>query len=391
VQDRRSEEPDGARERQGPGSQRERALQLCAQALGRIGLSLPKLGRVGVSYAVAFAGGFLFSLLWLPLPWMLGPLSLSLIATAVNRPLERPIHLQLPMRAMLGVAIGASFTPELLPKVGGMVGSLVLLVPYTAIVTFAGTVFLERVARFDRATAFFSAAPGGLADMAIMSSDAGADARKVTLVQASRVLMIVVIIPFWLQFVAGQPIGQGTPRSPPISQLALIDAIVICVLAWVGWKVATRIGLLGASMVGPLILSGLVHGLGLTDVKVPLEILVLAQMTLGIMIGGYFIGVTLREFVTVLSWGLAFASMLLLLAAAAALLVAQITGLDSTALLLSYSPGGQNEMNLLALILGIDVAVVALHHLLRVSMVVIGAQLVFKSHKDWRRQQGPDK
>jgi hypothetical protein len=114
-------------------------------------------------------------------------------------------------------------------------------------------------------------------------------------------------------------------------------------------------------------------------------------MTLGIMIGGYFIGVTLREFVTVLSWGLAFASMLLLLAAAAALLVAQITGLDSTALLLSYSPGGQNEMNLLALILGIDVAVVALHHLLRVSMVVIGAQLVFKSHKDWRRQQGPDK
>jgi membrane AbrB-like protein len=390
VQDKRSEEPDGAGEPQGPGPARGRALKLSRQALGRIGLSFPKLGRIGISYVVALAGGLMFSLFGLPLAWLLGPLSLSLVATALNRPLERPKFLQLPMRAMLGVAIGASFTPELLPKVGGMVGSLVLLVPYTAIVTFAGTVFLERIAGFDRPTAFFSAAPGGLADMAIMSSDAGADARKVTLVQASRVLMIVFIVPFWLQFVAGQPIGQGAPRSPPISQLTLMDAGVICVLAWAGWLIATRIGLLGASMVGPLILSGLVHGFGLTTVKVPLEILVLAQMTLGIMIGGYFIGVTLREFVTVLSWGLAFASMLLLLAAAAALLVAQITGLDSTALLLSYSPGGQNEMNLLALILGIDVAVVALHHLLRVSMVVIGAQLVFKSHKNWRPPPGPN-
>jgi membrane AbrB-like protein len=143
-------------------------------------------------------------------------------------------------------------------------------------------------------------------------------------------------------------------------------------------------------MVGPLVLSGLVHGFGLTTVNLPFEILVLAQMTLGIVIGGYFIGVTLREFVTVLSWGLAFASSLVLMAAVAALLVARITGLDSTALLLSYAPGGQNEMNLLALVMGIDVAVVALHHLLRVAMVVIGAQLVFKSHRDWRRP-GPDK
>jgi hypothetical protein len=42
-------------------------------------------------------------------------------------------------------------------------------------------------------------------------------------------------------------------------------------------------------------------------------------------------------------------------------------------------------MALLALIIGLDVAVVALHHLLRVAMVIIGAQIVFKSHKDWRR------
>ena len=38
-----------------------------------------------------------------------------------------------------------------------------------------------------------------------------------------------------------------------------------------------------------------------------------------------------------------------------------------------------------ALILGIDVAIIALHHLVRVILVVVGAQIVFKAHKDWRR------
>jgi hypothetical protein len=224
--------------------------------------------------------------------------------------------------------------------------------------------------------------------MAIMAVDAGADVRKITLVHAMRVMMVVFIVPFWLQFGGGQTLGQGVARAPPLSQLTLIDAVLIMLIAWAGSRIATRIGLLGASMVGPLILSGLLHGFGLTTVKVPLEILIAAQLTLGIVIGSYFIGVTLREFVTVLSWGLAFGTMLLLAAATATLLVSAITGLDSTVVLLGYSPGGQNEMALLALIIGLDVAVVALHHLLRVAMVIIGAQIVFKSHKDWRRPGG---
>lgn len=382
-----SDKPDRAHQSGTRGASVARVRKLSQQLLGRTGLTLPKLGCIGIAYGVALVGGLLFSILGVPLAWLLGPLVFSLVATAINKPLERPAFLQLPMRALLGVAIGASFTPELLGRIGGLVGSLALLVPYTAVVTFAGTVFLERVAGFDRPTAFFSAAPGGLADMAVMSGDAGADARRVTLVQASRVLMIVFIVPFWLQFASGLPIGSTAPRSPPISQLTVIDAVGICAIAWAGYQIATRIGLLAASMVGPLILSGLLHGLGLTTVKVPQEVLIAAQMTLGIMIGGYFIGVTLREFVTVLSWGIAFGAMLLLVAAAAAVGVSRLTDLDPTVVLLSYAPGGQNEMNLLALIIGIDAAVVALHHLLRVAMVVIGAQLVFKWHTNWDRSE----
>jgi uncharacterized membrane protein AbrB (regulator of aidB expression) len=53
--------------------------------------------------------------------------------------------------------------------------------------------------------------------------------------------------------------------------------------------------------------------------------------------------------------------------------------------LLAFAPGGQTELNLLAFILGLDVAYVAMHHLARVAIVIIGAQMVLKSRSDWRK------
>jgi uncharacterized membrane protein AbrB (regulator of aidB expression) len=65
--------------------------------------------------------------------------------------------------------------------------------------------------------------------------------------------------------------------------------------------------------------------------------------------------------------------------------VSRVTGFDPVSVLLGFAPGGQTELNLLAFILGLDVAYVALHHLVRLGIVIIGAQIVFKTRKDWRK------
>lgn len=67
-----------------------------------------------------------------------------------------------------------------------------------------------------------------------------------------------------------------------------------------------------------------------------------------------------------------------------ALGVSGLTGFDSTSVLLAFAPGGQAELNLLAYILGLDVAYTALHHLVRLAVVIFGAQLVFLANKNWR-------
>ncbi len=333
------------------------------------------------AYLVATAAALAFIALNLPLPWLLGPLAIALLLSTQGRPLAHHRSIMLPLRSLFGVAVGASFTPDLLSKAPATLLSLALMVPYTLLITAMGTMVLLRFARFDRPTAFFSAAPGGLADMLIFAQDAGADLRRVSLIQAARVVSILCVLPFWLQYVVGMPLGGAAPQSVHLWQIGLDDALVIGLLAWGGWRIAALLGLSGGSVVGPLVLSAVAHVTSLTTVKVPVEVLILTQISVGLAVGGQFKGISLREFVTILSWGFALGMALVLVAGVMAKAVSGITGLDATSLLLSYAPGGQNEMAIIALILGIDVAIIAMHHLLRVVIVIVGAQIVFRSLK----------
>ena len=47
-------------------------------------------------------------------------------------------------------------------------------------------------------------------------------------------------------------------------------------------------------------------------------------------------------------------------------------------IILSYSPGGQSEMNILALSVGADMAFISTHHMFRVFMVIMFAALLQK-------------
>ena len=86
-----------------------------------------------------------------------------------------------------------------------------------------------------------------------------------------------------------------------------------------------------------------------------------------------------------MTWGIANAVVLILYTAFVAHWVAKFTGFDPVSVLLAYAPGGQTELNLLTFVLGLDVAYVAMHHLSRLGIVILGAQIVFKTQKGWRK------
>ena len=186
--------------------------------LSRTGVAASDLWRIVLGFVVGISGSLAFLYLKLPLPWFLGSVTFSLVASVLNAPIARPTALSTSMRAVLGVAIGTAFTPALFANAGRMAGSLGMLVPFMTLIVLAGTVFFERYARFDRPSAFFCAVPGGLTDMVTMAADAGANTRAVTLIQATRIVMIVFLLPVWLQWaggVAGPPAGGESRRIAP--------------------------------------------------------------------------------------------------------------------------------------------------------------------------------
>ena len=101
--------------------------------------------RIGITHGVAGIGVLVFYPLALPLPWLLGPNSACLIADRIDR-------------------------SALFPKVLG----------------------------FDFATSYYSAMPGGLQDMLLFGEEAGGDVRALSLIHATRVMVIVAALPIIL-------------------------------------------------------------------------------------------------------------------------------------------------------------------------------------------------
>lgn len=344
-----------------------------------------RYARYALALAVGALGSVVFVHFQLPLPWFLGALTFCLVASVAGLPIDRPRPLAIPMRAVLGVAIGSAFTPAVLSRAGSMAWSLALLVPFMLFVIGLGMVFYEKISKFDRPTAFFSAVPGGLTDMTTMAEEAGANARTVILVQASRILLIVFALPLWLQWHDGLNVAQAFAVRTRLHELTSGDAFVLVAMGLGGWLTARTIGLAGAPIVGPMLVSGLAHAFGITAAKVPLEILIIAQISVGTMLGCQFRGLTFREFTNTVLWGVAYAIVLMVITALIAHWISRWTGFDPVSVLLAFAPGGQTELNLLAFVLGLDVAYVALHHLVRLGVVILGAQIVFKSQKGWRK------
>jgi len=341
----------------------------------------------GYVYAliVGAIGAVIFVRFSMPLPWFLGSLTACLVASVLKLPVRRPRPLSVPMRAILGVAVGSAFAPALLGRMGSMVGSLMLLVPYMIVIVVIGMYFYERLAGFDRPTAFYSAVPGGLTDMTTMAEDSGANTRSIVLTQATRIVIIVFALPLWLQWHDGITISATAASRVRLADISPGDAVVLFSIGLGGWLTARSLGLAGAPIVGPMVASGLVHAFGLTEVRMPLEVLTFAQIGVGAMLGCQFRGLTWREFKTTMIWGIAFSLVLLAIIPIVVLGVSRMTGFDPISVLLAFAPGGQTELNLLAYILGLDVAYVALHHLTRLAIVIFGAQIVFKTKLDWRK------
>jgi membrane AbrB-like protein len=115
---------------------------------------------------------------------------------------------------------------------------------------------------------------------------------------------------------------------------------------------------------------------GLIDQRPPAELIWAAQFFIGIAVGVKYVGVTLHELRRDVLAGLVYS---LGLAIISAMFFFAISGLGlapNLEIFLSFLPGGQGEMVVIAIIAGADLTYVVSHHLLRLVLVILIGPIV---------------
>ncbi|MBY6140379.1 AbrB family transcriptional regulator [Leisingera daeponensis] len=328
---------------------------------------------------IALLGAGLFLWLRLPLPFLLGPMFLCLAFALGGAAMEGMGRLGTAFRTILGVAAGTSITPEAVAAIPGLALSLLFVPVFVATVALVSFPLMRRGFGFDRMTSYYCAMPGGLQDLVVFGEQAGANVRVLSLVHATRILLIVSAAPFLLDWIwqvdlLARP-GRPSAELPP----AQIGWMVFAGLA--GWGMAHRLGVFGASIIGPMVLAASLSLSGIITGRPPAEMIWACQFFIGMAVGAKYAGVTWGELRRVVFAGSVNG---VLLAAVSAVFILSVSASGIAAPLdafLAFLPGGQGEMVVLAIIGGADLGFVVLHHILRVALVVTCAPLVLRLAK----------
>ena len=334
--------------------------------------------RALLALALGTGGGWLASLAGVPLPWMIGAMLATTLAAVAGLPVALWQRLREGFVVVLGVMLGSSFTPEIAAQLPGWGLSIVILSLYTVVSGGLGAWFFHRVAGYDRITSYFSAMPGGLSVMIFVGEAMGGDSRLISLTHASRLLLVVLILPFAFQLFMGYDPGERPAAGPALSALGGVDVAVLTASGVLGWAGARLLRVPAPAVVGPMLLSAAVHLGGVIEAGPPQLLVAAAQVVVGSALGCRFAGTTVSTIWRTILWAAGGTVVLLGTAVAAAWAGYLVTGLPVLELTLAYSPGGLAEMSLVALALGLEAALVATHHIVRIFLIVVFAPLAFR-------------
>jgi membrane AbrB-like protein len=334
--------------------------------------------RLLLALAIGAIGGYLFKLLTLPLPWMLGSMSFVTVATLLGLKTRIPPGFRSTMITVLGIMLGSAFTPTIVARMDEWVITMAGLALWMVLAGGSGLIYFRKVAGYDRATAFFSATPGGLNEMVIVGGAMGGDDRTISLTHASRILLVVFTIPLWYR------LSGAVPAVSPATGVGLLDlpwreVAILSACAVAGALGARALRIPASFLVGPMVLSAIVHVSGITTSKPPDPLVAFAQIAIGAAIGGRFSGMALGHMAKIAGHAVISAIVMLSLTVAFSLALSRATGYPLPALVLAFAPGGLAEMSLIALALSVDAAFVASHHIARIVMVVTLAPAFFRA------------
>ena len=321
---------------------------------------------------VAIPGGLLFDFLHIPLPWMLGPLTVTLPYNALSGQRARwSVRFRNTGLIVIGYSMGRTVTFEttqqILAGLPGMAAATLLTVLFCL-----GTGYItHRRTGISLASGVLGSMPGGLAQMIILSEEVrDADVTVVTLMQMTRILAVVFIVPFVAIHGMAHPHSGVLPLSGMAVpwNLSVLPAILAAPLgAWLAYLLKLPIPFL----LGPIFATTAAVLAGCPAPPVPGPLIRTAQLFFGIYMGIVITLESLRRLGKVLPYAVGGAVLLVAFTYLVAFGLTVVTPANLLSAFLGTAAGGLAEMGIVALALGADVTFVLSYQLFRLFSILL--------------------
>jgi membrane AbrB-like protein len=325
---------------------------------------------------VGAGGGCIADFAGLPLAWMLGAIAACAAFALGGIRLAIPPGLRRIVLSVIGLYLGAAFSPELFAGLHRAPATLAALFVFSVLLAATLAVGFRRFLPTDALTAYCAGAPGVLALMVVLAREKGGDERITALAQIVRVVAVVVIIPLWVRAAADAPPATTISESDADAATWAIAAAILAVGLGAGALAKSA----PVYLLAPMFLSGALHTADLISLSLPRAPLSAALVVLGASIGARFGGDTggasagshAKIFIA------AVIAALIAVAATALGALASAAALDESfwKMLLILAPGGIAEMCLIAVVLDIDPPLIALHQAARVVALLTLSPLI---------------
>ncbi|OSQ40503.1 AbrB family transcriptional regulator [Thalassospira mesophila] len=322
---------------------------------------------------IGMVGGLCAHFIGMPLAWMMGPMLATFIFALLRVPMAIPMKFRAMILGVIGVFLGASFTPDTINQAARWPISMIAVLLYVPIITAVITWFYAKVARLDPATALFSATPGGLTPMVVLGAASGGNEQEIALTQGLRVLLLVMSAPMIVLMITGV-VANGHGEAAVV--MSLEDGLLTAFCAIVTVLIFRRLRIPAAEMTGAMLASATLHVSGVVDGNLPQWLMDSSLWILGSAIGSRFAGVKLAFLARLAGYAVAATVVILGFTGVVSWFVAQWLDLNFMAVLLAFAPGGVAEMSLIALALNIEPSFVAFHHIVRIFEIVLFAPML---------------
>ena len=346
--------------------------------------------QLGTSFIAAFIGGWLFTLIHAPIPWLLGPMTAMLLVSRTKiMTFIWPKALRDTGLVIVGYSIGLSFTYEAFADISRHLPSMLLLTCFIILMCSCIAFLVSKISGIDYPTALTSSIPGGLSQIVVFAEEVKViNLTIVTFFHVTRVILVVFLFPF-LVFNS----AFTEEEAEVVNALSSMNALqwedlfpnifffaVICVMAA---KLAKKWGVPAPFFLGPVFAVMVLTLCGLEGPALPLDLLDVSKF----LVGGY-IGLLLKSEKIVNKKKmipLAFLSSFLLICTtlACSVFLANQHNLSYITSFLSLAPGGMDQMGIIAHEVDADLSTVASYQLFRMLFIYIAIPPMLRLVLKW--------